>query len=94
MDDLFLKTKNGNEPIAPEIVMKYNLQLGSKSPFTRQLIVDKNGLYPEEKIEKKINRNNATMQKPEEDPSENENVKFSTSEIIDLAHGEDSPGGQ
>ena len=90
MEELYLETKNGNIPIDPKVIETFNLEKGTLSPFTRSRIVGKNGEYPKETKAEKDPKNNATTQKPEDGIVETENVTFSTSEIIDLAHGEDS----
>ena len=90
MEELYIETKNGNVPIDPKVIKKFNLEQGSLSPFTRSRIVDKNGEFPAETATEKDPKNNGTTQKPEDGIVETENVQFSTSEIIDLAHGEDS----
>lgn len=43
MDKLYIETENGNQPIDNDITQKYNLQKGTKSPFTGNRIVDKYG---------------------------------------------------
>lgn len=43
MEELFLKTEYGNLPINGEIVQKYHLKQGEKSPFGGYRITDKNG---------------------------------------------------
>lgn len=90
MEELFIETKNGKERIDPGLVQKLNLEKGSLSPFTRSRIVGKNGEFPYETATERDPKNNGRTQKPEDGIVETENVTFSTSEIIDLAHGEDS----
>jgi len=43
MDRLYLDTKNGKLPIDPGVAEKYNLNRGSKSPYTNDAIVDRTG---------------------------------------------------
>jgi hypothetical protein len=88
MEELFIETKDGNIPIDPAIVKRFNLEKGTWSPFTRSRIVGKNGEFPEEKDSK----NNGKNIKAEDTAAETQNggVVLTTSEVIDFAHGEDS----
>ena len=94
MEKLYIETKNGNVPIDPEIAKKFNLEKGTLSPFTRSRIVGKDGEFSKETASNKAAQNHDHPPKSDDGVAETENVKFSTSEIIDLAHGEDSPTGQ
>lgn len=92
MDDLYVKTNDGNIQISKEIIDKYNLKQGTLSPFTRFRVVDKDGFYDNEY---KIDIPASEM--PEgEGLSDDEIVEFptggilSTSEIIDFSQGTDS----
>ncbi|RDU25205.1 hypothetical protein [Anaerosacchariphilus polymeriproducens] len=53
MERLFVETKQGNIPIDDAIVEKYELKEGTFTPFTHQRIVDKNGNFFHEEVEKK-----------------------------------------
>lgn len=87
MENLFLETQEGKLPIDPKIVNKYNLEKGTKSPFTGNRIVNKYGDY--------------TRSVPEEEPHDLSNhedeiedfengMQLSTSEMLDIAQGVDN----
>lgn len=94
MIELFLKTENGLIPLDKEVIEKYNLVEGRKSPFTRYYVVDKTGSHKFD---------NKTSSPGPEDMPEGEGMEddeivefsdtgaiFSQSEIIDFSHGTDS----
>ena len=86
MKDLYMQTENGQEKIDNQIVNKYNLEKGLKSPFTRKPITDENGSYlvfhPETK---------EMMEHPDDGIAQMEHgLMLSTSEMLDIASGVDS----
>lgn len=81
MEELFIETENGNMPINKNIIKKYDLKQGSRSPFSRNRIVGKNGEFNVEKPEK----NDLSI-----GSNEKEDILFSTAEVIDIAQGADS----
>jgi hypothetical protein len=97
MKELFLKTKNGLQPIDEKLINKYDLVEGKIAPFSRYWVVDKNG-------SKGINNPDDDTSSPgvDEMPAgegaeDDEIVEFSDtgaifsqSEIIDFSHGTDS----
>lgn len=84
MEELFLETKNGNVPINQDMIKKYHLQKGTRSPFTNGRIVGKNGKYVLEKPKKK-----AAFQGDGIAEMGN-GLALSTSEMIDFTQGADS----
>ena len=80
MEKLFLETKNGLVPISDEIIKKYGLKKGMRSPFTNVKIVDKAGNFDLEIMDPKKNTGQMT----------NNTIMFTQSETIDIAKGEDS----
>lgn len=87
MERLFVETKQGNIPIDDAIVEKYKLKEGTFTPFTHQRIVDKNGNFVHEEVEKK----NTSLKNQDDEIKEMENgLMLSTSEMIDIAEGADS----
>ena len=77
MSDLFLRTENGNMPLIPDLVQKYHLKKGEKSPFSSQVIVDRFG--------------DARTEPPKAEPvSDDDSQLLSTAEIIDFMQGADS----
>ncbi len=93
MEELFLETENGIIPIDPEIVRKYRLEKGSRSPFSRSRIVGRNGEYPDRAAQSGTKAQWLDEQ-PEHDIEDIDNgILFSTSEILDLAQGVDSGTG-
>lgn len=87
MDELYLKTENGNIPLDPAIIEKYNLKSGEKSPLTRMHIVDKNSKQDRPQSIKERNSLEPLEQNLEE---KQEGEVFTTSEILDIAQGVDS----
>lgn len=83
MEELFLKTEDGLVPIALEVVQKYGLKKGEKSPFTGFLLVDRNGGFDTQE----------NKQKDELEPPYNNAKMFTTAESIDIAQGVDSQTG-
>ncbi|MEL7647591.1 MAG: hypothetical protein AAGU76_05830 [Sedimentibacter sp.] len=96
MKELFLNTDEGLVPIEEQIVEKYGLKAGTKSPFHRFWIVDKNGKKGENKGFGTSSPDADEM--PEgEGLEDDEIVEFeetgaimSQSEIIDFSRGTDS----
>ena len=80
MDELYVATEHGNIPIDKEVAEKYNLKKGAKTPFTDNIIVDKNG--------------DATPEPPKKEvidvPDEKEDIILTTAEVLDFAAGADS----
>lgn len=79
MEELFIMSENGNIPISMDLIEKYKIKKGMKTPFTNKLIVDKNGDFTVEHTEEK------TLLQPDR----NSQV-FTTAETIDIAQGADS----
>jgi len=89
MEELILETEKGNIPINQEIIEKYDLKKGVKSPFTRSRILGKNGDYFSEKTKEKELKE--LEESPEDDSMETrDGVKFTTAEILDISSGVDS----
>lgn len=91
MKKLFIETKDGALPIEGKIAEKYSLEKGTKSPFTGGRIVGENGDFAKAPPKEKDCR--ATEKSPKEDHTaeDRDGTLFTTSEIIDLASGADSP---
>ncbi len=89
MEELFLEMKNGKIPLSQEIIKKYNLKKGTRSPFSNERIVGKNGEYFIEKTEKKGSLNEEKVNGSGIGEMEN-GIELSTSEMIDIAQGADS----
>jgi len=92
MKKLDIETKNGNIPIDQKIVNKYNLEKGTKSPFTGNRIVGINGEYPLEKPKE----NDVSKLDPDNGDGIAEmdgGLMLSTSEIIDFSEATDSTNG-
>lgn len=99
MEELYLKTKSGKQPIEAAAAEKYHLEPGDLSPFTRERIVDRNGKKgkpadADEDSEASIRQDFDNM--PLKgitgdgvDQMEN-GFEFSQSEIIDFSQGVDS----
>jgi hypothetical protein len=90
MEELFLETENGIIPIDPEIVRKYKLEKGSRSPFARSRIVGRNGEYPDRVAESGTKKQWLDEQSEHDIEDIDNGILFSTSEILDLAQGVDS----
>jgi hypothetical protein len=87
MERLFVETEQGRIPIDDAIVEKHELKEGTFTPFTHQKIVDKNGNFIHEEVEKK----NTSLKNQDDEIKEMENgLMLSTSEMIDIAEGADS----
>lgn len=52
MNELFMKIGTENVPISEDMINKYNLKKGMKSPFTNFQIVDMNGDFTPEHQDK------------------------------------------
>jgi hypothetical protein len=79
MEELFVATEQGNIPIERSIAEKYNLQKGTRTPFSGNMIVDKNSdATPKRRKKKSI-----------EEPNRS-GVTLTTAEVIDLGAGADS----
>jgi hypothetical protein len=87
MEELFIETPEGKKPINPKVVKELKLKKGTLSPFTRNRIVDQKGNFPPQT---EANEGADNHLKEEGTTSDAENIVLSTSEMIDLAHGEDS----
>lgn len=88
MEKLYVETKAGNFPIDENIIDKYDLEKGTLSPFTSNRIIDASGDFtkripPQEPV---------SLRESEGEIDEMENgLMLSTSEMIDIAQGVDSP---
>lgn len=89
MEELFLETKNGNIPLSQDIIRKYNLKKGIRSPFSNERILGKNGEYFIEESKKKGSLNEEKTTGSGIKEMEN-GIELSTSEMIDIAQGADS----
>ncbi|WP_326910075.1 hypothetical protein [Sedimentibacter sp. MB31-C6] len=97
MSELFLKTENGLIPISKEKVEKYNLKLGTFAPFSRFPVVDKDGNFSANYLNKETSSPSADEIPAGEGLEDDEIVEFSEtgeilsqSEIIDFSQGTDS----
>ncbi len=87
MEELFVKTKDGNVKIDDSIVKKYDLKKGTLSPFTQSHIVDKNGDFTREDPPGEL----VSLNQGDDEIEEMENgLLLSTSEMLDIAQGVDS----
>lgn len=96
-EKLYMETERGSAPIDPATIKKYRLEKGMLSPFSRCRIVGVHGDFPGETTAQKIQTYEVKGNNPEKDgggAQQNGGVTLTTSEIIDLAHGEDSSTGQ
>lgn len=88
MEHLYLETAKGIVQIDDSIVEKYNLEKGTLSPFTHNCIVDYNGEFIRKEPPKE---NRPSLMQGDDDVDTMENgIRFSTSEILDIAEGVDS----
>jgi hypothetical protein len=87
MENLFIETENGNKPIDKDIIEKYNLEKGSRSPFTGNRIVDSFGNFTVEFQPEA--RHDLSNHEDEIEDLEN-GFQISTSEMLDIAAGVDS----
>ncbi len=93
MEELFLETEHGLQPIEPGIIRKYRLEKGSRSPFARSRIVGAAGEYPIRPPDHSAGKHWLDEQ-PDHDIADIDNgILFETSEIFDLAQGVDSDTG-
>lgn len=96
MKELFIETKSGRVPLDQEVIKKYDLNQGAKSPFTNSPIVGESGNSKLEVPlrEKSISHdfNDMPLKGIEGDGFDQmENgFQMSQSEIIDFAQGTDS----
>ncbi|HZK02622.1 MAG TPA: hypothetical protein VFC96_07155 [Anaerovoracaceae bacterium] len=96
MEKLFLDTPEGNIPIDPTFIEKYNLQKGMRSPFTNDRIVGENGEYfidptkAECVRERRKRRLSFDGFRDDGIDDMNHGAELSTSEIIDFSQGTDS----
>jgi hypothetical protein len=81
MDELFLITEQGKIPIRQDMIKKYSLTKGMRSPFTNNMIADKNG---DSTLEQKVEDRPTSEKMNEETPV------FTAAEAIDIAQGADS----
>lgn len=87
MSKIYIETENGRVPIDEKIAKKYHLKEGSKTPFTGNSLVDRDGNYP---VKKEKRDTLAVDEEPEDGVVEFENgVRFSQAEVIDIAKGVD-----
>jgi len=78
MDKLFVATSQGNIPIEQSMTEKYKLEKGLRTPFSGNVIVDKNSNA------KRPPRKKRAIQ------SDDKGIIFTTSEILDFSSGADS----
>jgi len=97
MKELYLESKNGIEPINPEIAEKYHLSKGTYSPFTQSRIVGKYGDFNFEPDNRDDYIAGSTLTNVPRDGFHEDGIdsmdngfEMSTSEIIDFAQGTDS----
>ncbi|MGI6732626.1 MAG: hypothetical protein ACOX4J_00325 [Anaerovoracaceae bacterium] len=96
MEELYLEMPNGNVPIDPKFVEKYNLQKGMRAPFSRNRIVGAKGEYFIEPSKQEQVRDRGAKKVPfdgfpdDEIETMDNGFELSTSEIIDFAQGVDS----
>ena len=96
MKKLYIETPSGNIPLDREVIEKYNLQKGMRTPFSRDRIVGKNGEFFIDPSQQEHVRPHDIKKVPFDgfpddgiDTMDN-GVELSTSEIIDFAQGVDS----
>lgn len=94
-EKLFIETVEGKMELDIKVIEKYHLEKGTYSPFTRSRIVDENGDFtkPKPVIEKPKKKNKFHDGEIDEEVMEDngtENVKLTTSEMLDFAQGSDS----
>ncbi|WP_227020102.1 hypothetical protein [Sinanaerobacter chloroacetimidivorans] len=92
MENLYLETENGNVPLQEEIIEKYHLRKGTKSPFTSNRIVGKNGEFFMEPDPEYYEYEELKSEGFHDDGIDQMDHGFevSTSEMIDIAQGVDS----
>lgn len=94
-EDLYVETKEGNISIDQEIVEKYNLKMGTTSPFTDNRIVGEEGEFPLKPFQDEDKEQG--LDKVPYDGFSDDGIdqmdhgfELSTSEIIDISQGVDS----
>jgi hypothetical protein len=92
MEPLFLKMEIGLSRIDPGLTEKYSLKKGNLSPFTGLRIVGENGEFTLEKPKEKepIRHNQGELARDGIVELEN-GIMLTTSEMLDIAQGADSP---
>ena len=91
MNELFLQTPYGNLMMDETAAKKYHLEKGVRSPFTGDLIVDENGDGAREN-RSAARKNSGDNTGPKS--FESAGRMFTTAEVLDIAQGSDSTGGQ
>lgn len=93
MEELYIETENGKFKLDEEIIKKYNIRMGTKSPFNGYRIVGPNNEYPElaedGKGEEKEDHNLETEYGMVDLDND---IVMSQSEMIDIARGTDGTG--
>ncbi len=89
MEELKIDTNNGFIPLDEELIKKYGLKKGTKTPFTGYKIVGKDGDYTPQAVNEK------SVLKPDEKTDDGiveiqGGAMLTTSEILDFAQGADS----
>ncbi|MGI6728188.1 MAG: hypothetical protein ACOX4P_06545 [Anaerovoracaceae bacterium] len=96
MKELYIETKDGYIPIDKNIIEKYDLVEGIRSPFTDNRIIDKKGSFHSGRQESEDFTELEWKEiSPDGFPSDevdqmNHGFEMSTSEMIDFAQGVDS----
>jgi hypothetical protein len=89
MAQLYLETKNGPLPIEKRLAEKYELKKGTRAPFSGGRIVGENGDFTRDPADDPEGKRLSEEVKKEAERTIPD-VVLTPSEIIDLAHGEDS----
>ena len=92
MKEWYLETKNGNILLDHSIIKKYNLRMGTLSPFTGNRIVGRHGRFDLEPIDNQHGLDEIPEKGFKRDGifQMDNGFELSTSEIIDISQGEDS----
>ncbi len=92
VDKLFIETENGRIELDDEIIKKYKIKPGTRSPFKGYRIIGANGEYKnEEKANADLSDNKDHNPDEEDGLVEMDNdIVLSTSEMLDIAEGTDS----
>ena len=87
MERLFVETNQELMPIDDAIIEKYGLKEGTHTPLTHQRIVDQNGNFIQQKVEKS---DDALDNQDDEIAEMEDGLALSQSEMFDIAEGSDS----
>ncbi len=82
MKKLFIKTENAMLPLDLNLIEKYNLKAGDRSPDNRYKIVDEYGNEVKQDDDKEVKYNRDELM--------SDGQIFRASEVLDLAEGVDS----